>query len=282
MDKILTMPSLWAILPEQIGITQHAFMAYLKRCLGPEAQALTPKANLLDVDIREMPSTFFMDGNIAIMQIEGLITPTADIFSRLFGGSTIDVMTRDFKSLVSDDNVKAIVLDIDSPGGVVHGAQEFANLVFEARDVKPIIAISGTIMASLAMYIGAAAETIFITEETVVTGSISAIINHIDISGFEKEIGMITTQVATGKFKTISSPFAPLTEEGRAELQSHVDHVTNVFVTDIAKFRGVDIDTVNSNMSDGKIFVGSQGIDAGLIDGIISPDELIERINASV
>ena len=282
MDKLLTMPTFWAILPEQLVTTQHAYMAYLKKAVHGESVHLTQTANLLDVDLGEIPPTFFIDGKIAIMQIEGPITPKADIFSKLFGGSTIDVLTRDFKQLVADDNVKAIVLDIDSPGGVVHGAQEFANLVFEARAIKPVVAISGTVMASLAMWIGAAAEEIFITDETVVTGSLSALINHIDISGLEKEIGIKTTPIATGKYKIISSPFEPLTEEGRTELQAQVDHVTTALVSDIARFRGVDVDTVNSTMAAGRLFVGSQGIKAGLIDGIMGPTELIERINALV
>jgi signal peptide peptidase SppA len=216
------------------------------------------------------------------MQITGTITPKADILSFIFGGSPLDVMTRDFKALVKDDDVKAIILEINSPGGVVHGAQEFANLVFEAREVKPIITISSTMMASLAMWIGAAASDVFITDDTIVTGSLSAIINHIDVSGLEKSLGIKTTQIATGKFKTISSMFAPLTDEGRAELKGQVDHITGVMVADIAKFRGVDVKTVNSKMAEGRTFIGSQGVEAGLIDGIISPDELIERINASM
>lgn len=282
MDKLLALPSLWAILPDRIGITQHAYMEYLISGETPDLYRRSRgiKAALFDVDLEKMPQTFFMNGDIAIMQIAGTITPKADILSFIFGGSTLDVMTRDFKALVKDDDVKAIVLEIDSPGGVVHGAQEFANLVFEARDIKPIITISNAVMASLAMWIGAAASDVFITEDTVVTGSISALTNHIDISGLEKILGIKTTPIATGKFKTITSGFAPLTEDGKAELERQVDHVTGVLVADIARFRRVDVDTVNSDMADGRIFIGSQGVEAGLIDGIISPDELIERINA--
>ncbi len=279
----LALPSLWAILPDRIGMTQHAYMAYLKGegshpPLSPLKEGIT--AALFDVGLDKMPQTFFMNGDIAVMQISGTITPKADILSFIFGGSTLDVMTRDFKALVKDNEVKAIVLEINSPGGVVHGAQEFANLVFEARDIKPIITISNAVMASLAMWIGAAAEDIFITEETVVTGSLSAIVNHVDISGLEKILGIKTTSIATGRFKTITSMFEPLTKEGRAELERQVDHITGVMVADLAKFRGVDVDTVNSNMADGRIFIGSQGVKAELIDGIISPDELIKRINA--
>jgi capsid assembly protease len=282
MDKLLTMPPLWAILPDQVAMTQHAFMSYLKQSLSVDSKVLSTEANLLDVDVDKMPSTFFMDGQIAIMQINGPITPKADIFSSLFGGATIDVMTRDFKALVADENVKAIVLDIDSPGGVVFGGFEFADLVFESRSSKPIVAISGTMMASLAMLIASAAEDVFITSESVITGSIGTLANHVDVSGLEKSIGIKTTPITAGKFKAIASAFAPLTAEGRADIQGRLDHVSDALVKAIAKFKGVDVKTVNSEMGDGKVFVGSQGIKAGLVDGIMEPDELIDRINASV
>ena len=282
MDKILTMPSLWAILPDQVGITQHAFMAYLKSVLKVDVKTPTPEANIFDVDLNDMPSTFFMDGDIAIMQIEGVITPKADIFSRIFGGATLDVMTRDFEALIADSNVKAIILDIDSPGGVAFGIEQFANIVFEGRAEKPVIAFTSTMMASAAMWIGAAAHKVFISGEVVMTGSIGTVINHIDISGLEKELGIKTTEITAGKFKRISSNFEPLSKEGRAELQSQVDHVNSAFVASVASSRGTTIEDVNSNMADGKTFIGSQGIEAGLIDGIITEDKLVELINSSL
>ena len=281
MDKILTMPSLWAILPEEIAYTQQVFVSYLKN-LGKGTDQLVQKASMLDIDIRKIPAGFIMDGDIAIMQVEGTITPKADLFSFLFGGSTIDVMTRDFKALVADDSVKAIVLDIDSPGGVVNGGFEFAELIFEARSAKPIVAISGTIMASMAMLIALAAEDVVITSESVVSGSLGILLNHVDISGLQKEMGVKTTSITAGKFKAISSPFEPLSKEGREDLQRQVDHVNEAMVNMVARFKGVSVETVNSEMGDGKTFLGSEGIKAGLVDRIMEPVELIERINASV
>ncbi|KKK75036.1 hypothetical protein LCGC14_2877770, partial [marine sediment metagenome] len=189
---------------------------------------------------------------------------------------------RDFNTLVSDDSVKAIVLDIDSPGGVAFGIEQFANLVFEARAVKTIVSITSTMMASAAIWIGAAAEYIYITGEVVMTGSIGVVINHIDVSELEKMFGIKTTEITAGKFKRIASSFKPLSEEGRAELQSQVNHVNSAFVADIARFRRVDVETVSSKMADGRTFLGSQGIEAGLIDEIISAEELIDLINAEI
>lgn len=285
MTKLLTMPSLWAILPEQINILQHAYVSYLS---GDEIAAFNiaqphaeiPVTGIFDVDIDKIPPTTFMNGDIGVLPIEGVITPKADFWTRLFGGATLDVLTRDFTALLNDDSVKAIALDIDSPGGVAFGVEQFANLVFEAREVKPIYSITSTMMASAAMWIGAAAKKIYITGEVVMTGSIGTVISHIDISELEKKFGIKTTEITAGKFKRISSSIKPLSEEGREELQSQVDHVNSAFVGDIARFRGVDVDTVNTDMADGKTFLGSQGVKAGLIDGIISAEDFIDIINA--
>ncbi len=287
MTKIFTLPSLWTILEEDLATIQLAYVTYLAgdeigayQIAQPHADV--PVAGIFDVDLDRIPPSFFMNGNIGVLPIEGVITPKADFWTRLFGGATLDVMTRDFDALINDDSVKAIVLDVDSPGGVAFGVEQFANLVFEAREVKPIYSITSTMMASAAMWIGAAAEEIFITGEVVMAGSIGTVINHIDISELEKKFGVKTTEITAGRYKRISSMFKPLSEEGRAELQRQVDHVNSTFVADIARFRGVDANTVNSDMADGRIFMGSQAIEAGLIDEIIGADELIERINAEV
>ena len=70
---------------------------------------------------------YFIEDGIAIMQIEGVIQPRFDMWSWLFGGTSIEILTRDFKALIANDDVKAIVLDVDSPGGVCHCVQEFGG-----------------------------------------------------------------------------------------------------------------------------------------------------------
>ena len=287
INKLKAFPLIWSILPEELMGLEQAYQAYLKRETTPKGEGkgedvpATEAAGAFNID-PSLADTFTMHGDIAVMSIEGVITPKADIWSFIFGGATIDVMTRDFQALVNNDDVKAIVLDIDSPGGNIFGIQEFANLVFESRSSKPIVAITSTMMASAAMWIGAAASDVFITGETTVTGSLAALTSHIDISGLEQKLGVKTTEISSGPQKRIDSRFAPLTDDGRTELQSRVDYIGNVIAEDIARFRGLDIKAVIENISDGSIFMGSQGIEAGLIDGKMSFDDLIDNINAEL
>lgn len=284
MNKLKAFPLIWAILPEELMGLEQAYQAYLKGKPLPkgEDKGKVEAAGAFNIDTSRVAETFTMRGDIAVMSIEGVITPKADIFSFIFGGATIDVMTRDFQALVNNDDVKAIVIEIDSPGGNIFGVQEFANLVFESRSSKPIVAVTSTMMASAAMWIGAAASDVFITGETTVTGSLAAVTSHVDMSGLEQKLGIKTTEISSGPQKRIDSRFAPLTDEGRKELQSRVDYIGNVIAEDIERFRGLDIKAVTENISDGSIFMGSQGIEAGLIDGKMSLDELIDNINTEL
>lgn len=277
--RVASLPSIWSILPDELNRIQQAYQSYLTSERG-EGRGLSGVID--DRFLKKVPETFFIDGGIGVLQIEGVITPKSDIWSFLFGGSTVEVMTRDLKTLLGMDEVKAIVLDIDSPGGNVNGIQEFADMVFAGRETKPIYAISAGVMASAALWIGAAAEEVFITSETVTTGSIGVITKHIDISKLEEMMGIKTTEIVAGKRKRIASEFAPLTREGMEDLQRQVDHVYDAFTGDIARFRGTGIDDVLENMADGRVFVGSQAIEAGLIDEIVSADDLMERVSAQL
>ncbi len=263
----LLLPSIWAIHPDELAKIEHNYSSHLRE------SKFEKKAILNNPEFRKTDIT--KNGDVGILNIEGIISQKTNIFAELFGGATLDTLTEDLKSLIEDDEVKTIVLNIDSPGGMVSGVQTFANLVFEARKSKTVLAHSSSIMTSAAMWIGSAASKVFISDDTVTTGSIGVLVTHFDVSGFEEKIGVKTTEITAGKFKRIASSHAPLSDEGRAELQSQVDHIMDVFTRDVAKFRGVSTQDVLTNMSNGEIFIGRQGIDAGLLDGILTMDELL-------
>lgn len=280
-NKIKLFPSLWAILETELtklealygGFTSE-MVAGLERdskLIFDNLEAPTPET-ILSPDVTII-------NNVAVLRIEGVIMQKASFFSMIFGGATLDSLTADFKSLVSNDDIDTIVLDIDSPGGTVSGVMDFANLIFEAREQKTIISISSSIMTSAAMWIGAAAEHVLISCGTVVTGSIGVLTTHVDVSQLQADLGIKTTEITAGREKRIASTFAPLTDAGRSSLQSQVDKIMEAFVGDIAKFRGVSEQEVKSNMADGKIFIGDNAVKAGLVDDIKTFDLLLETIN---
>lgn len=278
-SQIKLFPSVWAILE-----TELTKLEVLYNGLTPEMIVGLEKESKLAFDGAGLSQTGLSPdvtiiNNIGVLRIEGPITQKADFFTFFFGGATLDTLTDDFKSLMADEQIDTIVVDIDSPGGTVAGVQEFANLIFNAREQKTIIAFSSSIMASAAMWIGAAAEHVFISGGTVVTGSIGVLTTHTDVSQLQADLGIKTTEITAGKEKRIASTFAPLTDAGRSTLQGQVDKIMEAFVGDVAKFRGVSEQEVISIMADGKIFIGDNAVKAGLVDDLKTFDLLIETIS---
>ncbi len=279
-NKIKLFPSLWAILETELAKIESVYGGFADEMIAKlegDSKAFFDSVEPLSQTGLSPDVTII--NNVAVLRIEGIITQKADFFTMFFGGATLDSLTADFKSLVDNDDIDTIVLDLDSPGGTVSGVMDFANLIFEAREKKTIISISSSIMTSAAMWIGAAAEHVLISCGTVVTGSIGVLTTHVDVSQLQADLGIKTTEITAGKEKRIASTFAPLTDAGRSSLQSQVDKIMEAFVGDIAKFRGVSEQEVKSNMADGKIFIGDNAVKAGLVDDIKTFDLLIETIS---
>jgi hypothetical protein len=135
-------------------------------------------------------------------------------------------------------------------------------------------------MASAAYWIGSAASKVFTSNLTNMIGSIGVVQSHVDISRAQDMQGVKTTEITAGKYKRIASQYAPLSSDGRDTLQDQVNQVYQAFVGDVARNRGVSAQAVLDNMADGRVFIGQQAIDAGLVDGVSTLDDLIGRAAA--
>jgi signal peptide peptidase SppA len=175
--------------------------------------------------------------------------------------------------------VHSIILAIESPGGEVDGTQAAADVIRSVRGKKPIVTLVDGLAASAGYWLGSAADKVYITGDTAMVGSIGVVMTHTDYSQAEKARGVNVTEITAGKYKRIASEHAPLSQEGRASIQDMVDHIYSVFVDAVAQSRGVSADTVHEKMADGRVFLGKQAIDAGLVDGVSSMDALIADLN---
>jgi signal peptide peptidase SppA len=189
------------------------------------------------------------------------------MFSEISGGVSTELLKRDIDIAVKSEKVSAILLDIDSPGGTVDGTQALADTVFEARGQKPIFAFANGEMASAAYWIGSGADKI-ISEPTAVLGSIGVVSMHYDFSGSDEKAGVKRTVLTAGKYKAMGNDTEPLNKESKDYMQSILDTYYSIFVNDVARNRGVSNDTVLKDMADGRLFIGTQGLDAGLVDVI--------------
>jgi capsid assembly protease len=275
MDVLTMLSSPWAIMPERLTQIIGIYEAHTSGQMA-DLKALEAKMGKT-LDRKEEGYT--IENGVAVIPIEGVIAKKMNLFHEISGGASTDLIERDFRKALADPSARSILLVIDSPGGSVMGIQELSNLIYESRGKKPIAAYTEGMLASAAYWLASAADQVFISGDTVQTGSIGVVAAHIDVSKREEQMGIKTTEIVAGKYKRIASQYAPLTEEGRATIQDQVDYVYSVFVNDIGRNRRVKVDRVLSQMADGKVFIGKQGLEAGLVDGISSMGALITRLS---
>lgn len=207
------------------------------------------------------------DDGIATIPINGPLAKNTDWLDRLFGIVDYADVQAAISASVDDPRVNGIILDIDSPGGTVNGADETAEAVFSVRGVKPIIAYSSGMMASAAYMIGSAADKIVIGKNAEL-GSIGVLMIHRDWSKAEERYGVKTTYLRAGKYKALGNPSEPLSEEAREVFQAELNHIYQNFIETVALHRDVESEKVKSGMADGRIFIGVQAVGAGLADEV--------------
>lgn len=275
MNVIDVLCAPWAILPERLIELQAIYAAHSR---GERADLAAIEARLGRPLQNEAQGYAVRDG-AALVPLRGVIAKRMNLFSSISGGASTELFVRDLRAAMDDPNVRSVVLMVDSPGGSVDGTQAAAAAVAGMRGRKPLATWSDGTMASAAYWIGSAADSAWIDSGTAQVGSIGVVATHVDMSKREEMLGVKTTEIVAGKYKRIASQYGPLTESGRASIQEQVDYLYSLFVADVAKQRGVDVEQVLSDMADGRIFVGQQAVRAGLVDGIATLDEVIASLN---
>jgi capsid assembly protease len=275
--KIIDMLSTtWAIIPEHLTNITTIINAHIR---GPKLDlaGIEAKLQALEVTPAQKPSAV----GVRIIPIVGVISKRPSAFERIFfDGVSSEQVKADFLEAVNDPTVNIIILYIDSPGGTVDGTTELANAIYEQRGKKPIIAYSDGMIASAAYTIGSAADKIYISSESVMAGSVGVVAVHADYSEQNKMIGVNVTEIFAGKYKRIASMEKPLSEEGQAYIQAQVDYHFSNMVNTISRNRGISVEDALSKFANGKIFIGQQAIDAGLVDGISSSPLEIENTSS--
>lgn len=210
-------------------------------------------------------------GSSLILSLSGPLSPQ---------GSWAGTSTERFGDIVAeaaaDDRIGAIILKIMSPGGLVWGTQELGDAVFAARQVKPVIAVADKYAFSAAHWIGTQATAFYATPSGQV-GSVGVRGGHVDTSGFEDKIGMKTTLIASDPKKIAAHPYAPLSDEDRAEIQAEIDEMAGAFNAAIARGRGIDAADVPGVHGTGEVFSAASAARRGVTDGVMTLREVVAK-----
>lgn len=218
-------------------------------------------------------------GTIAVIPVHGMLEARASILDEYFGVTSLEAIRAAFRDAMGDPNVKAIVLDIDSPGGSVAGVTELANEIRAARGQgKAIVAHANTLAASAAYWIGSQAEELVVSPSGSV-GSVGVVAVHQDFSRALDAEGITTTLIHSGEFKTEANPFEPLSDEAKAHLQERSDTHYQQFLADVAKGRGTTVENVRSTYGKGRLVLARQALASGVVDRIEPFDATLARMS---
>ena len=218
---------------------------------------------------------------VAVVPVLGVISHRGDIFDELFGGGSVSVqkLTNLLRQLVADEQVGAIALDVDSPGGTVGGLEALSNEIHQARASKKIVAVSNTLMASAAYWIGSAASEVVVAPESD-TGSIGVWTAHVDASKMLEDIGWKVTLISAGKYKVEGNPYEPLGAEAREFIQSQVDEYYGMFVKAVARNRGDSQSAVREGYGQGRLLSAREAVKAKLADRVATLDQVVGELQA--
>lgn len=184
-----------------------------------------------------------------------------------------DRFAREFRKLREDDNVKAVVLRVNSPGGSASASEVILREVLLTKKAKPVIVSMGNIAASGGYWISTGADYIF-AEENTITGSIGVFGLIPNIEKIGNDNGITWDVVQTGKFANIGSNVRPKTDAELAIYQKSVNQTYNLFLNKVARYRNLPKDEVQ-RIAQGKVWSGKEALKIGLVDDIGGLEEAI-------
>jgi protease-4 len=201
---------------------------------------------------------------IAVVPVSGVLYSSSP--GPRAGRGTADWIVRALESATDDPAVRAVVLEVESPGGsitasdVVHRAVE----EFKRKGGRKVVALFGTLAASGGYYVSAPADRI-VAHPTSITGSIGAILQTFQVDGLLEKVGVRSVTVKSGEHKDMASPFREMSDDERAMLEAIAREAHERFVSVVARGRGMPEEKVRA-LADGRIFTASQALEAGLVD----------------
>ncbi|HSF95437.1 MAG TPA: S49 family peptidase, partial [Thermohalobaculum sp.] len=269
LGAVLDQP--WAIRPSALNSIVEVVQRHGE---GPEALAARlgrPLENTARAELRD---------GVAVIPVTGPIFPRANLMTEHSGATSLALLATDLTAALENDRVAAVVLDIDSPGGVAFGIGEMADMIAAAS--KPVIAYAGGMAASAAYWIASAADEI-VAHPTALLGSIGVVQALLvqerpDSEGF-REFEIVSSNAPNKRPD-------PREDAGREEIRRVLDALESEFVAAVARGRGVGAETVLSDFGRGGLLPGrdrnggADAISAGMADRLGTLEDVLAGLAA--
>ncbi|MBN3866445.1 S49 family peptidase [Gluconobacter kondonii] len=216
-------------------------------------------------------------GNIAAIGIGGVLLAGKGSFYPYV--TCYGDIRESFDEALADDTVQAIVLAINSPGGMVSELFDLADHIYASRSAKPIVAILADEAYSAGYALASSAQTITVPR-TGGSGSIGVIMMHTDLTKALSDAGIAVTVFRYGEHKAELNSVEPLTDGARERAQADINRIGEMFIDLVARNRGLSPDAIRDMKAE--TFLGEDGVKLGLADAVMSPDAALEDLRANL
>lgn len=264
----------WAALPSTVQAVHDALASHMRG----QASRLEIRSDIIPQPPgpASSPDDDGDDDSVAVIQVYGVIGKNLSMFESMCGGVDVNTIEQSIKEALADRSINAILLDFDSPGGVVTGVPELAQVIRQADQVKPVYGFTGAQCCSAAYWLASQCRALACTVSADV-GSVGVYMALCDDSDWWNKEGYKLELIKAGTFKYTGGSGQPLAADARALLQQDVDTIYQMFVTDVRAVRG----PIEDQALQGQTFMGQAAVDCGMCEETTSSiDDYIADIAA--
>ncbi|EPT4705982.1 S49 family peptidase [Shigella boydii] len=221
-----------------------------------------------DDDMDTRPSRSYQVANgIAVLPVSGTLVSKTRALQPYSGMTGYNGIIARLQQAISDPGVDGILLDMDTPGGMVSGAFDCADIIARMRDIKPIWALANDMNCSAGQLIASSASRRLVTQ-TARTGSIGVMMAHSNYGAALKTNGVEVTLIYSGDHKVDGNPYEKLPEDVRADFQTRIDATRQMFAEKVSAYTGMSVqDVLNTEAA---VFSGQESVDNGLADELVN------------
>lgn len=243
---------------------------YLKDLIGVEKVKDVRTASVSNMATVSYRNKSKSDDIIAILYAEGSINS---------GSSTEDITdgryVKEIEKLKNNDNVKAVVFRVNSPGGSAYASEQIWKAITDLKTKKPVVVSMGDYAASGGYYISCSASKI-IAQPNTLTGSIGIFGMFPNVEGLTQKIGLSFDNVKTNRYADFGDMTRPMRDDEKRILQQYIENGYDLFLTRCSEGRGISKDSLDM-IAQGRVWTGNQALEIGLVDALGDMDFAIEE-----
>lgn len=223
-------------------------------------------------DVSRQSRSYQIINGIAVLPVSGTLVSRTRALQPYSGMTGYNGIIARLQQAVSDPLVDGILLDMDTPGGMVAGAFDCADIIARARDIKPVWALANDMNCSAGQLLASAATRRLVTQ-TARAGSIGVMMAHSNYGAALEKQGVVITLIYSGSHKVDGNPYSHLPDDVREKLQSRMDATRQMFAQKVSAYTGMSMQAVLD--TEAAVYSGQEAVEAGLADELINSTDAI-------